>query len=1112
MREQTLNSSGRIAGYFIDSNLTPVIVLFCLAVGLIAAMLTPREENPQILIPSAEVLYSVPGRSANEVERLVAAPVERSLRQIEGIDHTFATAAPGQARIAVQFKVGVDKEKAMVRVYQQITGVQSELPADVTAPMVRRIDADDIAVVCVTLASEHYDDYALRRLAERVAERLNSIPTVSRVELHGGAQREIRIEPDPARLEAFGLNLSEGLADLAAGNASGELGATMLDGRMLRAQLRGELRSSDDVRRLAVGVHQGRLIYVDDVATVYDGPPRERKSLVRLGFGPGDPRIGQAAGELPAVTLSVAKKPRTNAVTMARQVHAAVDSLRQQFIPADVYVVITRDDGAEADKTVNHLLRDLVVAISTVILTMLPFLGLRSGLIISFVIPLILCLTLLVDLLTGQTINRMSLFAIILSLGMIVDDSIVVLESIYRSYQQRADADSQRQAVLAVNEIGPPTTIATFALVLVFASLNLLTGMTGAYFEPVSFNVRVTMALSLLLAYMVVPWACHRWLRGHVLSHAHGGTGSPLHRGYIRLLTPLLHDRRRRRTLYAMTALTLLVSLLQPLWQFIRPSGVGGAPSGGGVMIAMMPRENRNTFSITIDMPEGTPVERTDEVVRRVGSVLRRQPVVANWVSYVGLPPVVDFAEQIRGAGNRQAPNLAEITVNLIDKKRRATTSLQVIAAVRDAIAPLRAAYPGLDVTVRDTPPGPPSQAIVLAEIFGENADVRRQFATRVRERFEQTWGVVDVYGSEPVDAPQIDLQVDHEKAMLSGVTAGAVEEALHNVFGTRVISEARIEGEQTPTPILMQVPRRYDLNPQRLDRVYVVNAQGARIPVSELVKPVLTQVDRPILRKDNEPFSFVAADVSGTAAGYVILDMNRHLEGMKLPGGTTLRTGNLGLQAEAPSSLRGYTLLWDGELRLTLDALTEMGVVLIAALSLIYLLLVAAYRSFMLATLAMTAVPLGFIGVFPGHWLLGIDFSMGSSIGLIALTGVVIRSSLLIIDFIRDYQRAGHTLEDAVKLAGAVRFRPIMLSALTVTLGTLVLYTDPLFAGLATSLIFGTVTSTGLALVILPTLYYRIASKHPTWLPSVERGPVSELPVGQYTAKPGGDPRSNAM
>ncbi|MDE1011713.1 MAG: efflux RND transporter permease subunit, partial [Paraburkholderia fungorum] len=725
MREQKLNSAGRITGYFIDSKLTPVIVLFCLAVGWIAAMLTPREENPQILVPGAEVLYSVPGRSASDVERLVAAPVERALRQIEGVDHTFATAAPGQARIAVQFKVGVDKEKAMVRVYQQITGVQPELPAEVTAPLVKQIDADDIAVVCVTLASEHYDDYALRRLAERVAERLNSIPSVSRVELHGGAPREIRIEPDPARLEAFGLTQSEGLAALAAGNASAELGATMLDGRMLRVQLRGELRSADDVRRLAVGVHQGRLIYVDDVATVHDGPTQERNSLVHLGFGPGDSRIGHSAGELPAVTLSIAKKPRTNAVVMSREVRAAIESLRQQFIPADVYVVTTRDDGAKADDTVNHLLRDLVVAISTVILTMLPFLGLRSGLIISFVLPLILCLTLMVDLLTGHTVNRIALFAIILSLGMIVDDSIVVLENIYRSYQQRTDTDSLGQVVLAVNEIGPPTTIATFALVLVFASLNLLTGMNGAYFEPISFNVRVTMALSLLLAYMVVPWACHRWLRGHVRAHAHGGTGSPLHRGYIRVLTPLLHNRRRRRTLYAVTALALLVSLLQPLWQFIRPSGVGGPRSAGGVIFALMPRENRDTFDITIDMPEGTPVEQTDEVVRRVGTVLRSQPVVANWVSYVGLPPVVDFAGQIRGAGNRQAPNLAEITVNLIDKKQRTITSLQVIAAVRSAITSLQADYAGLEMTVRDAPPGPPSQATVLAEIFGESAEVR---------------------------------------------------------------------------------------------------------------------------------------------------------------------------------------------------------------------------------------------------------------------------------------------------------------------------------------------------------------------------------------------------
>lgn len=1080
MRERQLNSAGRIADYFIESKLTPVFVLLCLAIGWIAATLTPREENPQILVPGAEVNYTLPGRSAADVDRLVAAPVERALREIEGVDHTYSTAMQGQARVAVQFDVGVDKEKAMVRVYQRIDSVQALLPPQVTPPLIKRIDADDIAVVTVTLASERYDDYALRRLAERVAERLSSIASVSRVELHGGVSREIRVEPDPARLEAFGLTLSEGLAALAEGNTASEVGNTVRAGRTLRVQLRGELRSAEEVRRLAVGVHQGRVIYVDDVATVYDGPAQERESLVRLGFGPGDPRNGQVTGEMPAVTISVAKKPGTNAVTTAREVLAAVETLRQQFIPADVHVVTTRDDGAKADDTVNHLLRDLALAVSTVILTLLPFLGLRAGLIISFVLPLILCLTLLVDLLTHHTINRISLFAVILSLGMIVDDSIVVLENIFRSYQERTGVDPRRQAVLAVNEIGPPTTIATFAVVLVFASLNLLSGMNGAYFEPISFNVQITMALSLLLAYMIVPWACHRWLRGHVQSHAHADQSTALHRRYFRILTPLLHDRRRRLTFYALTMLALLVSLMQPVWPFIRPAGVGGPPSSGSVKLAIMPKEDRNHFSITLDMPEGTPIEKTDEVVRRVGALLRDQPVVANWVSYVGLPPVVDFAGQIRGAGNRQAAHLAEIAVMLVHKNTRKTTSSEVIADLRAAAVQLRAVYPGLDVTLRDTPPGPPSLATVVAEIYGEDAEVRRQLVAQVRERFEQTWGVVDIHDSESVDAPRIDLQVDHEKAMLSGVTATAVERTLRNLLGTRVLSEARIEGERAPVPILVQVSRGHDLNPRQLDRVYVVNVQGQRIPVSELVRPVMTRVDRPILRKDNEPYSYVAADVSGTAAGYVILDMNRHLDGLDLPGGKMLHTGNLGLRAQAPSSLDGYQLLWDGELRVTLDALGEMGMILIAGLSLIYILLVAVYRSFVLATLAMTAVPLGFIGVFPGHWLLGLDFSMGSAIGVIALAGVVIRNSLLIIDFIRDYQRAGHPLEDAVKLAGAVRFRPIMLSALTVALGTLILYTDPLFSGLATSLIFGTVTSTGLTLLILPTMYYRIAIKHP--------------------------------
>ena len=1083
MSERPLNSAGRVANYFVDSKLTPVFIAFCLVVGAIAAALTPREENPQIVVPGAEITYRIPGRAAADVEQLVVAPMEGVLREIEDVDHTFAVAAHGLGQISVQFDVGVDKDDAMVRVYQRVMSHQHLLPPDAELPLVRRVDVDDVPIVNITLASATYDDYALRRLAERMRERLSTIEEVSVTELHGGRSRELRIELDPARLEAFGLTMNQGIAMLEASNVAAVVGNTVRRGDNLLVNLRGEITSVDAVRRLALAAHDGQLIYVDDVAEVIDGPPEERDSLARFSYGAGTPEHAETHGEMPAVTLSVAKKINKNAVFVADDVLAKVRQMEAQFIPAEVHVVVTRNDGVVANDTVNRVIGELGIAISAVILVLLPFLGLRAGLIIAFELPLILCLTLAIDMLVGPTINRMSLFALILSLGMIVDDGIVTLENIYRSYQQLPPgADPRAAAVLATNEIGPPTTMATIAVVLVFSSLSIVSGMNGEFFYPITFNVPVTMALSLLVAYMVVPWICHRWLRQRVPPLAAEPETTPLYRFYFRAITPLLERPRRRHALFALTVLAILASFLQPAWQFLRPAGVGGPLSAGGVMLAIMPKDDKNTFNITLDMPEDTPIEVTDRVAREFGAVVGAHPLVANYLTYVGIPAVIDFAGQIRGNSNRRGPHVAELSINLIDKKQRATKSMVVVDELRAAGEAIKRRYPGLDVRFVEAPPGPPTRARVLAEIYGSDPQVLRRTAALVRERFERGYMVVDVYDTETADIPRFDIQVDKEKAVLSGVTTQAIEQTLRSLMDGRVVSEAHIAGEKTPVPILIKVPRALAIDPALLDRIQVDNQHGDRVPLSELTRVGETRHDRPILRKDNERVTYVGAEITESAAIYAILDMDRDLDGLDLGDGNVLHTDNLTLRPVLPSTLDGYKLLWDGELRLTLDAWGEMALVLGAAVLFIFLLLVATYRSFIIPLVAMTSIPLGLAGVFPGHWLADVPFSMSSAIGTVALAGVVIRNSLLIIDFIRDYQRAGRPLEEAVRLAGAVRFRPIVLTAATVVVGTLVMFSEPLVAGMATSLIFGTTASTVLTLLILPALYYQLATRHPHW------------------------------
>lgn len=1085
MSEVPLNSAGRTARTFVDSKLTPLFVITVLLMALFSALNTPREENPQIMVPGAQITYRLPGASPTEVERLIVAPMEASLRQIDGVKHSFASATEGMGQIQLEFHVGVDKDTAIDRVSQRVAANRDRLPAATLEPQVRQLDVDDVAILTLSLASHAFDDYALRRLAERMAERLNTIEQVSVTEIHGGRTREIRVNLDPARLQAFGLTMNEGIAIIAASNVSAVVGQTVDAGRTQNVFLKGQLTSLDEVRHLPLAAHDGQMIYLDDIAEVLDGPVTERDQLTRFAFGPGDARNTQAniRGEMASVTISVAKKPNTNAVVVSREVLAMIAKMKAQFVPADVEVVTTRDDGKNANRTVNTLIFDLSIAVSAVLLVLVPFLGIRQAMIVCLVVPLVLGLTLAVDLLADITINRMSMFGLILALGMLVDDAIVVMENIHRHYEEGTD-DRRWTAVIATNEIGTPTTLATITIVLAFLSLNLLTGMNGAFFYPIAFNVAVAIAASLAVAYMVVPWACRLWLKNKpAAATPTEAEPNAVHRLYIRAITPLLESRRRASLLFIGVVLAIALTLLMPAWQFVRPSGVEGPLSLGGVGLSVMPRENRNTFSVTLDMPENTPIETTDRVAREFGALLAAHPMVENYLSYIGIPGIVDFAAQISGSGNRRGSHVAEIRVNLIDKSDRTTRSEKVVDELRAASTAIRTRYPELDLRFIESPSGPPSSAVILAHLHGSDPDVLRAISKTVKQRFRETYGMIDMFDTEVADSEQIDIVVDKEKAVLSGVTTADIEQTVRALMDGVIVAEAHIAGEKNPVPIRIRVPRETEINPALLDRTLVRNQRGDTIPLSELTRVVKTRTERPILRKDNERVSTVGGNVTtATAPIYAILAMDQKLKGMDIAG-ETLVTGNISRHPVSPNTLDGYQLLWDGELRMTMDAFREMSVVFSVVLLVIYLLLVAAYRSFLLPLLGMIAIPLGVIGVFPGHWIVGINFSMASMVGMVALAGVVIRNSLLIIDFIHDYQRQGHELREAVKLAGAVRLRPIMLTALSVILSTLIMYRDPLFAGMATSLVFGTATSTVLTLLVLPPLYYRVAQKFPEWV-----------------------------
>ena len=1073
MNGQKFNVAGRLAGFFVDSKLTPLLIAGVLMFGTLALLLTPREENPQILVPAAQVSIAMPGTSSQEVERLLLTPLEAALSEMPDVKHLYGTASNSLASVQVEFDVGVPKEAALVRVYDKVEQLRPRLPRQAAAPAVTPIDADDVPVVTVTLASEQYDDYALKRIADRMAERLRSVRGVSIVQVYGGHDRELRVQIEPERLQAFGITLDQGLARLTASNLAQAVGDITEHGRRAGVYLDNQLASASDLRRLVVGESGGRLVDLEDVARLVDGPPQYPRSMSRLGFGPADAHFARlGGGELPAVTIAVAKKAGENAVRIGHDVQDRVLHMQREMVPDAVQVVTTRNDGDKADDAVNTLVEHLGIAIVTVVGTLLLTLGWREGLMVMLVVPLVMLSVVMADGLAGVTINRVALFALILALGSLVDDAIVVVENIYRHYTDNPTGDRRAMAVLAVAEIGNATNFATFSMMAVFAAMIVVSGMPGEFFFPIVFNLPTAMFTSLVFAYVVTPWAARRWLRPKPLLselHAHSAHA---YGAYDRVLCLLLDRPRARRALYIAMGVLIGLAGLMPAWQYLRPAGPVGEKSPLGLLMTFLPKDDVNTFNIFVDLPEYASVEQTDALVREVGRELRATPEVTNYIVALAQPGVTDLSNLLRGSLNRYGPFQAEVRVNLIHRRERRRTSLEIVAELRTRLHALALHYPGSVIRTFDDPPGPPSRAKVLAEIYGTDLARMRRVAGEVKRDFEATPGMAEVYDSVTAPVQRHRLVVDEEKAALSGVTTRQVADVLQVLFDGVTVGRVHLPDERNVVPIRIEVPQRDELRPQELDRIQISNAAGQVVPLSELVRVQDTVEDEPILHKDNERVIFVGGEYLTGAGLYAVLGLNDRLRTIDV-GGHGLRIGNLGLYDQAPDTIGGTNMLWEGETRMMLDAYRDMTYALLLAISVVYLMLVAYYRSFAIPLVALAALPLAFIGVFPGHWLLGAEFSGASMVGIIALVGMVVRASLLIIEFGRDAEAQGMTLREAMRTACALRLRPIVLTSLTNILGATIMLLDPVFRGLAISVIFGTLFSTGLTMIVVPALYY---------------------------------------
>ena len=1053
-RDNNPGVAGKLAKYFIDSRLTVLIIIFAFLAGITAFLITPREENPQIIVPAANIIVAKPGATPDEVEQLIIKPLESILQGMRGVEHTYGIATDSMGVVTVQFNVGEDKEDSLVKLYDHIMSNIDRIPPGTEQPLVKPVDVDNVPILSISLSSDTIDDAELRRVGNRVMEVLRRVDGTSVSYLHGGRPRTINVELELEKMKSFGVSLSQITDVLDATNVRSSSGTLVSNNTVRQVRAGGMLQNADDLGKLVVALYKHKPVYLSNIATITDGPA-EITEQHRFAAGPAFSGIRPLNYEIPAVSIAIAKRSGSNAVTVAEDVLAKLDEIRSQLIPADINVNVTRNDGARADAAVNILLEHLAIAIATVVLLLIVSIGWRAAAIVTMTIPLILFITLAIGYVADQSINRITLFALILSLGLLVDDSIVVIENIYRHYSHGTE-DRIRSAIHAVSEIGRPTNLATFAVILAFLPMFWVTGMMGPYMAPIPFYVPVAMIVSLAIAYTVAPWAANKWLKtsadgksSHEVDHSNGIP----ERVYGAIFKTLAAKPLNRRLfLLAVVALLLAVFLL---------------PVYDQVKFKMLPKNNTNTFNITIGMPESSSLEYTDSVARRVGDIVRDNPHVINYETTIGKTGVADFNGLLRGTGLIKGAHVAEVRVNLTDKLSRSVSSIDIVQQLRPAILDL-ATITGANIKLVEDPPGPPVRATLLAELYGPDYDELRRIAKEIRkEVFDNTADVVDVDDSVTDDVTEYEIHINREKSALAGIPAARIIRALNTFIGGFEAGTVHIAGEREPVAIRFQISASNRVQQTDLENIFFLTAQGKKIQLSEIAEVRERIADKPILHKDQVPVVYVTGELASTSQVYAIMKMKNYLDTHPLPGGIDL------VQNFVSGPKTGeYTLRWDGEMRLTLDVFRDLGAAFAVALILIYLVLVGYFQSFMLPIIVMGAIPLTMIGVFPGHAIMGQYFTATSMIGFIALAGVVVRNSLLLIDFIIEYRRSGHGLEQAVFQAGITRLRPILLTAIAIVLGTMVMIFDPVFGGLAVSLIFGTVASTILTLFVIPLVY----------------------------------------
>ncbi|MCL7751249.1 efflux RND transporter permease subunit [Guyparkeria hydrothermalis] len=1078
-KDPKLNLAGRLANSFLYSKITALIMIAITLFGLMAVLITPRLYNPEIVVPGAQIFVQRPGNDAAQIEDQVVKPLEALMARLKGVEHTYGVAMDDFGMVTVQFEVGSDEEASLLRLYNEISRNLDRLPPNTSMPLVKSIGITDVPIMSLTLSSEALDSTQLREVGQRLLEQVQNVPEVGASEVIGGHRRVLAIDVDPQRLAATGVPMSRLSEMLQGANVVLPGGALTNDNQEIRLRTDAAFTGPEDLENLVIGQHEQRPIYLAQVADI-TYTPEENDQYTTHAFGPAN-TLGKAAGDpTAAVTVTVGKRAGANAVTVAAAVKEKLEIIERELLPEQVDLTITRDYGDRADDAVNTLIEHLGVAVLVVLIILFFFLGWREALIVTLTVPLTLFVVLGVGWIFGQTINRISLFGLILSLGLLVDAAIVVIENIHRHLHEGKEPSFADLLVRATNEVGNPTNIATLAVILAFVPMAFVSGMMGPFMLPIPINVSVAMIASLILAYIIVPWTAYRWLGSKArkaLAKRDTLEGDPHHedwlmRNYKRVAKPLLGSRGFSLAFLLLVLGLMIASMLMPAWQFVRDSGMNGPLSPAGVSLKMLPEGNVDTFLLEVNTPEGTAVERTSLVADAVGRVVSQNRYVTDYQTYVGRTGPLTFAGMVRGDMMRQAPNMAQIRVNLVDRHHRPVTS-EVAMEMWEQLESVRERHADSDIKLFLTPPGPPVRAQVLARIHGPDYETLREIATQVRGRFEDVYGMINVDDSITADAPEYRIEVNQTKALQSGIAPAQIAKVVHEYVNGQTLGTVHDTDTSEPVNIVLRLDQANRAWIRQIRDLTVTNPEGKAVKIGNLVDIREGTVTKPIMDRDQHPVVFVQGDLLGSSPVYATLTLNKWLNEMELDGNVEISTGNLGFVDSQPDDLEGYQVLWGGDMRLTLDVFRDLGAAFIVALVFIYLLLVAYYQSFMLPVIVMGAIPLTLVGIFPGHWLFDMPFNATSMIGFIALAGIVVRNSLLLIDFILDYRQQGYGLKESVLEAGAVRFRPILLTALAIMFGSAIMITDPVFGGLAVSLIFGTFASTMLTLLVIPIMYY---------------------------------------